>query len=64
VLAAALLLGGAGPAGLDALSAAYPGQFTRDGAELVWSDGARIVFAGSTHGIISPNAAARSPARG
>ena len=43
-LVAALLLGGAGPAGLDALSAAYPGQFTRDGAELVWSDGTRIAF--------------------
>lgn len=41
---AALLLGGAAPAGLDAWSAAYPGQFTREGTELAWRDGTRIAF--------------------
>ena len=40
----ALLLGGAAPSGFDALLAAYPGQFTREGDQLVWRDGTRVAF--------------------
>ncbi len=40
----ALLLGGAAPSGFDALLAAYPGQFTREGDQLVWPDGTRVAF--------------------